>query len=620
MTDVKTENTSQSSLSEFASKLALYDGESFNPLSVLVILLVIVLAAIPFIRNYKYCDNHLNWLNHDYAKNLMISTEKDSVLMTEGGDNQVFGTLYFIYAEKLRPDISPYDQMGNIFKRIYGDMRYVSGDIVDRRKKMVDTGIFDGQEPFYVQIRDSADPYFVPYWQGRRPVYLTWQRPNQWTLGDVYYKRYGMMYKVQDIEYSLVDYLEIKREIPLSDAAAQFSRQLNRQVTMEYTVEKVNKLVKEGWLRMNGGNVEFVKMYPLPHNSDYLQAFVNHWKEAKNVQYWDTLSREIVIGYGTQMGDIFKQEANGLKELRSRETRKDQLADIDRRIQENWNQAKEFYEMAINYGGDSLTALYSVSMALMNNGFEDMTPRVKEMLAKSINLYRNFWGGYSVMFQILFTDSYKNPANEPQNVKDIERYLNQLKKQLSYYRSAHGNYANNQLWANFSWVEQHLAMMKQVPNSQLIPLANMMLEQLKTGKAASIDNNNAQQAIFLLYFRGLPFQYKPFVELADALFDGIVAAKANDAGFQNWAFGIASQLGKPAKAVAIGNRIDAIQGGKVDPGFLYNMGMLSGQAGDNPAAKLYLNRFLDSLKDNRKAALEMREQIENARKTLAALK
>src|SRR5271157_4997672 len=87
--------------------------EKMTPAVWLMVILIIILSVIPFISNYKYCDNHNNWLNHDYCKYLMSSTEEGSIYMTEGGDNQVFGSLYFTYAEKLRPDLTPYDQKGN---------------------------------------------------------------------------------------------------------------------------------------------------------------------------------------------------------------------------------------------------------------------------------------------------------------------------------------------------------------------------------------------------------------------------------------------------------------------------------------------------------------------------
>src|SRR5208337_3187566 len=114
-------------------------------------------------------------------KNLMVSTEENSIFMTEGGDNQVFGTLYFTYAEKLRPDLTPFDQKGNIFPKIYGDMRYISdAETLPRRMNLVDSHLFQSEEPFYDNPRSSADPYFIPYWQGKRPVYLLWQRPDPW--------------------------------------------------------------------------------------------------------------------------------------------------------------------------------------------------------------------------------------------------------------------------------------------------------------------------------------------------------------------------------------------------------------------------------------------------------
>ena len=300
-------------------------NEELNPLTIGVLIFITICIFIPFIQNYKYNDHHLNRINSDYCKNLLISTEENSILMTEGGDNQVFGSLYFIYSEKLRPDLTPYDQKGNIFKRIYGDMRYVDQRTIEERMQMVDSGIFNGQEPFYEKIREKSFPYFVPYWQGQRPVYLTWQRPNTWLLGDFYYKRYGIMYKVQNIEYSLVDFLELKKEIPLSEAYDYLSKALKTNISIQKFMGKIQILQKQGFITLNGPRLKFLTNYPAPHSGNYFDHMIIRWNSITNAKYMDFLTREVIINYDYQMGEIYREKIAELQTIRKSENRKEIL-------------------------------------------------------------------------------------------------------------------------------------------------------------------------------------------------------------------------------------------------------------------------------------------------------
>lgn len=619
---------------------SLSENEKIHPLLWVILFIILIIAMVPFVKNYKYADNHLNWLNHDYAKNLLISTEEGSVLMTEGGDNQVFGTLYFTYAEKLRPDITPYDQKGNIFKRIYGDMRYIDPTTLTRRMQMVDTHLFAGEEPFYVKIRDRADPYFIPYWQGRRPVYLTWQRPEPWNLnetyyldtadnakrdfvkdlglGDYYYKRYGIMYKVQNIAYNLVDYLELKKDISVSDAQAQFSSWLHRTVDRNFTLEQIAKMQKKGYLRLAGDRVQYIKMYEAPHKADYFDSFLLRWKNVPNAKYWDNLSREIILNYDYQMGEIYREKIGELQDLKTREKRPEILADMDKRIKDNWEKAKGYYNDALLYGEDSLSMLHNLSVVFLRNGIEDMDIRAHELLQKGLKLYEASWGTYSLMFSFLIMDSMKHPENEANNIKELEQYFAQLKHALSLYKSTKGDYQKNEVWKNFSGIENYFGMMKQAPVEKLMQLQKELEIQLQSG-TKTIDSMAAQQVISLLYSRGVPFGHQPYITKADQLLEKMIQIKQNDPGFISWAFQIAIQLQRNAQAYQYGKMYDRLMQGKGDFNFYYTLGMLSYQLGQKADAKVYMNRFLSLVQDDRKNMLQLRDYIEQAKKILATL-
>lgn len=101
-------------------------------------------------------DNRYNYANHDYCSDMLKTAELETIFMTRGDDNDVFGLLYFSLINQARPDIDFFDQQGNVFPRLYGD--------------------FIGYHPKEIElIRYIRD--FQLFSTGR-PVYLTWKRKN----------------------------------------------------------------------------------------------------------------------------------------------------------------------------------------------------------------------------------------------------------------------------------------------------------------------------------------------------------------------------------------------------------------------------------------------------------
>ena len=190
-------------------------------------LIFFILVAFTYFQNYKYNDNSKDWLNNDYSLGLLKSTTTNTVLMTEGGDNQVFGLAYFQMVEFKRPDVVCYDQKGNIFKRIYGDLRYLPGFNLQLRMDLVDYNIINGKEPFYKgEFGTKGEPTFEDYTLkgqiAKKNVFMTWTGKELWKYGDYYFKQYGMMYKVSDSKYFIVDKLKEFKSLPASYLKVQY--------------------------------------------------------------------------------------------------------------------------------------------------------------------------------------------------------------------------------------------------------------------------------------------------------------------------------------------------------------------------------------------------------------
>lgn len=222
---------------------------------ILVGLVFFVLVAFTYFQNYKYNDNSKDWLNHDYSLGLLKSVTTNTVLMTEGGDNQVFGLAYFQMVEFKRPDVVCYDQKGNVFKRIYGDLRYLPFQNLQLRMDIVDYNIVNGLEPFYkTELGTKGEPIFEEYKFkgeiGKKNVYMTWTGKELWKYGDYYYKQYGMMYKVSDSKYFIVDKLKEYKSLPIDYLRSLYRSILVPSINPQKVFEIVRVLEYEGYVKL----------------------------------------------------------------------------------------------------------------------------------------------------------------------------------------------------------------------------------------------------------------------------------------------------------------------------------------------------------------------------------
>ena len=76
----------------------------FKRIAPVLLVLFFVSPALPLTQNYKVRDRHTNWVPYDYAYNLLMSCEKDAVLITNG-DNDTFPLWAIQQAFGFRKDV-----------------------------------------------------------------------------------------------------------------------------------------------------------------------------------------------------------------------------------------------------------------------------------------------------------------------------------------------------------------------------------------------------------------------------------------------------------------------------------------------------------------------------------
>lgn len=404
-------------------------------------LIITVLVLIPSMNNFKYNDHSKNWLNHDYGKNLLSSTEEYSVFMTEGGDNQVFSSLYFTYAEKLRQDVFPYDQKGNIFKRIYGDLRYVTADILEQRTDIVDRGLFTGQEPFYTEIRSLTPPYLVPYALGKPATYLTWKRPNQSKIGNFYYKNYGLMYKVQEIPYAIVDYVQPLKITELSAISNYLNEKLGRDISDKELDLWSDQMVEGGYISKSGQKISYIRDYQKPFKGDPTDSFIIRWDQIKNLPYYDYLSREIVISYSYEQISLLGNRIEELQKSLKNEKSPEIKANITKTIINYWDDIQNHIKAVKEVGYDSAATLHNVGIFYLTAADKykfvtnNLIPQAIEMWEMSIASAPYAWSSYNILLWSYLRQSFIDPANNEIYLEKFDIVHEKLKKNLSHWKS-----------------------------------------------------------------------------------------------------------------------------------------------------------------------------------------
>ena len=341
-------------------------------------LIAIFAIMVPiFVMNFSRNNNSKDFSNHDYSYNMMNSLPDNAIFATEGGDNQVFGLVYYTMVERRRPDLKIYDQKGNVFERIYGNLMKTDGRWLG-------------------SISDAVDKDFI---DSGRPYYMAWRRDGLERLGDYYFKAYGLVFKVQPIKYALVDELEFFKVLTVNDYKAIAKEHLKRNYENEKVASDLNALLDEGLISVErknnyNGNEEitFVKMYELPFPE--LKTEEDYWNSytmkgtAEEISHYDFLTREIFVSsYSLAKIDMYNRRIKTYQKLlgfmgngdiaKNGITREEANA----KIEEYKKLKREEEERMLTIGFDMSNVYFAIgNQAILDEDYERATVMYEELI------------------------------------------------------------------------------------------------------------------------------------------------------------------------------------------------------------------------------------------------
>ncbi|WIH87245.1 DUF2723 domain-containing protein [Brachyspira pilosicoli] len=380
-------------------------------------LIAIFAIMVPiFVMNFSRNNNSKDFSNHDYSYNMMNSLPDNAIFATEGGDNQVFGLVYYTMVERRRPDLKIYDQKGNVFERIYGNLMKTDGRWLG-------------------SISDAVDKDFI---DSGRPYYMAWRRDGLERLGDYYFKAYGLVFKVQPIKYALVDELEFFKVLTVNDYKAIAKEHLKRNYENEKVASDLNALLDEGLISVErknnyNGNEEitFVKMYELPFPE--LKTEEDYWNSytmkgtAEEISHYDFLTREIFVSsYSLAKIDMYNRRIKTYQKLlgfmgngdiaKNGITREEANA----KIEEYKKLKREEEERMLTIGFDMSNVYFAIgNQAILDEDYE----RAAVMYEELIKLEKLIYPAY---FNLAASYEYLARSKNTPYEKEAE-YLNKAK-------------------------------------------------------------------------------------------------------------------------------------------------------------------------------------------------
>jgi tetratricopeptide (TPR) repeat protein len=542
-------------------------------------LLILLMIAVPlpvskslrkklvlFYQNIEANDNSKNWSCHNYAYNLMKTAEPNAIFMTEGGDNQVFSLLYFSYVERMRPDVDFYDQKGNVFPRLYGDLMRPRAYFVD--------GL----------IRDLRD--FQLYSTGR-PVYLTWKRqklntirieefpkkveelknkvrsnPNlvamldqQWKLynlnniksitksmvpratfdqimksgeqlgkqafqylGPWFYQTYGIMHRVTPLRYAIVQGLEVFKSADEGKLINYIRRVSQITPTHDEFLTYVSQLKNEGYITSSGNTYKLRKPQDMPFpeisHEDYWQGYYFHYTNIDNAPEWDYLTREIFFGYVNSSASYNERTKNLYKEKSTYENDPAKKARYNVFTAEYDKRIENTFVNSLKYGRENPQITYHYANMLLRKGLYQEA--IKYFIQAS-GYQKDMHIGYLTIANIYYQQS-RSMASE-------EAILSNLTLASDYIEKSRGRLElQHQKRNKLSEVNKHQDWMKIDGLGKKIKGEINVPKSMITEQIAKTKNNNVNE---LLALAGLYEKRYDFNE-ASQTYDKVIKINPTD--------------------------------------------------------------------------------------------
>ena len=432
-----------------------------------------------YAKNNLGNDNSKNYACHNYAHNLLIGVETNSIFMTEGGDNQVFSLLYYSYVENKRPDIDFYDQKGNIFPRLYGDLLNTSYIELDIIRAIRDYQLYSTGRPVYLTWkRSNAEKLSLSYIQLLRSQLIAkmksygFQQAESYVnrkfrvntleelkvtasimikksifnlkfrngqditdshfvdLGPWYLKRYGIIYKVTPVRYAIVDAAELYGKLSLAEVVGYIKSAEKITLTVAELQRYIDELVDEGLILFKNDQVVFQKQQADPFDTvsveDYAKNYYQETMDIPEAKYWDLLTRQI---YDVYFDNKLKNIAEKVKYLNTVDSSflpegTDVKAEVEKYDEEKFKILSRF----LSFGYDNTLTHQVVAQQYVYRN--DMAKGI-EVLQNVPNISWDYIPALSQISRLLFQMSLTIPEDEREDHKlRIERHLDFTEQRL----------------------------------------------------------------------------------------------------------------------------------------------------------------------------------------------
>ncbi len=465
-------------------------------------------------------DNSKNWACHNYAHNLMMTAEPNAIFMTEGGDNQVFSLLYFSYVEKKRPDIDFYDQKGNVFPRLYGDLMNVFFYDLEIIRALRDFQLYSTARPVYLTWkRDGIEKISSIGLQkiyentakkaqlnrsfvGKKYDLTTLDKIEQevdtmvpkatfdmrFKNGDLisqfdmkekgpwFFKNYGLLYKLVPLRYSILEALKNKKQASYFQIVTYINQVFDFPITVLELTKQVKLLEAEGYISENGSQVFLLKSRKDPFNENYWQLYKKDFTNVANANQWDYLTREIFYNY-------FINEASDLLEkkkilaLEKSTLLGDLVLTLDKQIE-------TLYQSACHYAHNVKSAFYFYARFALDQG---NLKKSTSLFSNCANVDYNFYDPYLTISKLYLQKSLSSPLEDEQKYLLIaQENVQEAKKIYQTKAKVQGTLKNieeEKKYQAIKALDQQISNFIQIPRKSL----NQLIKNAKQGEIKDLE-------------------------------------------------------------------------------------------------------------------------------------
>ncbi len=438
-----------------------------------------------FTRNYEINDNSQNWANHNYGYNLMKSAEPNSVFMTEGGDNQVFSLLYFATAERKRLDIDFFDQKGNVFPRLYGDLLNTHPEEIELIRNIRDYQLFSTGRPIYLtwQRPNLEKLNIITFRQQKKQILSKFPKNQQNIinnkyrldtleqfkstarnmipksvydltlrsggnlaeqdfryLGPWYLKNFGMVFRVTPLRYAIVDALERLNDKGNFSTINPIVRKLSKLVMIPQQFSYyVNQLEDEGYVKRVNDDILLVKPFRGKFDHSDSMALWDKYQfsylEAPNAHNWDFLTREIFANTVRTKSDSINIKIETLQSRLNYESDSDRKNTILQEFR-HWNQSRNDIRKTItkyNYDNPGMTYSYALEMQKQNN-----IPEAIRLFVMTARANYHYSQGFLQAIEYTLNLAEKDSKNQVRYLNEARGYLVEFYRTQDIYSAMTG--------------------------------------------------------------------------------------------------------------------------------------------------------------------------------------